>query len=235
MVTTTSNSKENRVTVTNNAAKHYSDMSQTYANQAKNSADSAKEIETEIAELLDDAGFSLVKQNINNIKTVADNINNLGNGQINWGIITGTLSSQTDLVSALDLKADTSDLADVATSGSYDDLEDTPTIPAKVSDLANDSGYLTSIPSEYVTESELNQKGYLTAHQSLSGYATEQWVLSKNYLTQHQDISGKQDALTTEQLAAITAVANKANSSDVYTKTEIDTKLGDIETLLSEV
>lgn len=38
------------------------------------------------------------------------------------------------------------------------------TVPTKVSELTNDSGYLTS-------------------HQSLSGYATQSWVESKNYLT----------------------------------------------------
>lgn len=35
-------------------------------------------------------------------------------------------------------------------------------IPNKVSQLDNDSGYLSSIPSEYITESELSEKGYLT-------------------------------------------------------------------------
>lgn len=34
-------------------------------------------------------------------------------------------------------------------------------IPAKTSDLTNDSGYLTQIPEEYVTETELGQKGYV--------------------------------------------------------------------------
>lgn len=49
----------------------------------------------------------------------------------------------------LDTKANTADLAKVATSGSYSDLSNTP---AKVSAFANDAGYLT-------------------AHQSLDGYA----------------------------------------------------------------
>lgn len=34
-------------------------------------------------------------------------------------------------------------------------------IPTKTSELTNDSGYLTSIPSEYVTETELTSKGYV--------------------------------------------------------------------------
>ena len=36
-------------------------------------------------------------------------------------------------------------------------------IPTKVSELENDSNFLTSIPSEYVTETELTEKGYLTS------------------------------------------------------------------------
>ena len=38
------------------------------------------------------------------------------------------------------------------------------------------TNYLTEIPAEYVTESELNAKGYLTQHQSLAGLATETFV-----------------------------------------------------------
>lgn len=40
---------------------------------------------------------------------------------------------------------------------------DTSAIPTKVSQLSNDKGYLTSVPSEYITETELNNKGYLTS------------------------------------------------------------------------
>ena len=34
------------------------------------------------------------------------------------------------------------------------------TVPTKTSDLTNDSGFITSIPSEYITETELETKGY---------------------------------------------------------------------------
>ena len=40
-------------------------------------------------------------------------------------------------------KANSADLADVATSGDYEDLINTPTIPTNVSDLTNDAGYIT--------------------------------------------------------------------------------------------
>lgn len=46
-----------------------------------------------------------------------------------WGHITGTMVDQTDLKNALDAKVDSSSLATVATSGSYNDLLNTPTIP----------------------------------------------------------------------------------------------------------
>ena len=88
-------------------------------------------------------------------------------------------------------KANISDLSTVATSGSYNDLTNKPTIPNKTSQLQNDSGYLTSIPNEYVTDEELNVKGYLTSIPS--EYITETELNSKGYLTQHQDISGKVD------------------------------------------
>ena len=45
---------------------------------------------------------------------------------------------------------------------SVDDKADKSEIPTNVSQLTNDKGYLTSIPSEYITETELNNKGYLT-------------------------------------------------------------------------
>ena len=52
-----------------------------------------------------------------------------GTGSATWGLIGGTLTNQTDLKNVLDSKADTSSLATVATSGSYNDLSNKPTIP----------------------------------------------------------------------------------------------------------
>lgn len=46
-------------------------------------------------------------------------------------------------------------------------------MPTKVSDLTNDAGYLTAIPSEYVTDSELTAKGYVTNTElNNKGYVT---------------------------------------------------------------
>ena len=64
-------------------------------------------------------------------------------------------------------------LADVATTGEYADLNGVPT---KLSDFTNDKGFISSIPTEYVTETELNAKGYLTSHQDISGKADKTTV-----------------------------------------------------------
>ena len=66
------------------------------------------------------------------------------------------------------------------------------TIPTKVSELENDSnfvtetaletkGYLTAVPAEYVTETELDQKGYLTAIPA--EYVTDTELNNKGYVT----------------------------------------------------
>jgi hypothetical protein len=39
-------------------------------------------------------------------------------------------------------------------------LIDAITVPTKTSQLTNDSKFLTSVPSEYITETELTNKGY---------------------------------------------------------------------------
>ena len=56
-------------------------------------------------------------------------------------------------------------------SGNYDDLNGNPTIPTKTSELTNNSGFISEIPSEYITEEELNNKKYLTSIPS--EYVTE--------------------------------------------------------------
>lgn len=46
-------------------------------------------------------------------------------------------------------------------------------LPTKTSQLANDSGFLTGVPAEYVTDAELTQKGYETTqsvNNKLEGY-----------------------------------------------------------------
>lgn len=71
------------------------------------------------------------------------------------------------------------DLSGYATKDELNAKADINDIPTKTSELQNDSNFLTSIPSEYVTDTELNNKGYLTQHQSLDDYATKSYVSSE--------------------------------------------------------
>jgi hypothetical protein len=76
-------------------------------------------------------------------------------GGVAWGGITGTLSAQTDLQSALDGKYSTT----------------------------NPSGFITSSAlTGYATESFVTSQGYITAS-ALTGYATESFVTSQGYIT----------------------------------------------------
>ena len=111
----------------------------------------------------------------------------------------GHLISDIDtLQEALDDKLDYVILAPVATSGSYADLTDTPTIPTKVSELQNDNKYLVAVPSEYVTEqelaAELAQKSdidHIHKYGEITGVPTIPSKISelkndKNYVTQNE-------------------------------------------------
>lgn len=101
--------------------------------------------------------------------TVIAKLNNTGGGgsggSSTWGSIGGTLSDQTDLQTALNGKMNNVTLATVATSGSYNDLSNTPTIPTVPTNLSSFTDDLGTSPTH--THSQ-----YLTQHQSLTGYQT---------------------------------------------------------------
>lgn len=60
---------------------------------------------------------------------------------------------------------------------------DKTSIPTKLSELENDSGFLSEIPTEYVTEDELAEQGYLTETQlNEKGYVTETALAEQGYL-----------------------------------------------------
>ena len=91
------------------------------------------------------------------------------------------LNAKVDKVSGKSLIAD-SEIERLSSVTNYDDTgiknilnskANTSDIPTKVSQLSNDNGYLTKVPSEYITETELNNKGYLTEHQDISNLATK--------------------------------------------------------------
>ena len=106
-------------------------------------------------------------------------------------------------------KANTADLSDVATSGDYNDLTNTPTIPTKTSELTNDAGFLTAHQdiSGKANTADLSDVATSGDYNDLTNTPTIPTKTSEltndaGFLTAHQDISGK---------------ANTADLSDVAT------------------
>lgn len=95
-------------------------------------------------------------------------------------------------------------------------ITDFPSIPSKVSQLTNDSGFISSIPSEYVTDAELNSKGYLTEHQDISGKADVSYVDNK-ISTLTNVVNGKQD-----NISDLTAIRNGAALGSTAIQEETD-------------
>lgn len=85
-------------------------------------------------------------------------------------------------------------------------------IPTKTSQLTNDSNFLTSIPNEYITEDELEEKGYLTEHQDLTDYALK---------SELPTVPTKTSQLTNDS-GYLTEIPSK-----YITEEELETKLGD--------
>lgn len=132
---------------------------------------------------------------------------------------------------------DYEDLDDVAFSGSYNDLTDTPTIPViptNVSYFTNDAGYLTSHQdiSDKVEYSELSQVAFSGSYNDLENRPTIPTVPTNvsafnndaGYLTQHQNLS---DYATKAWVGQQGYITEHQSLSNYYTKTEMNIALED--------
>lgn len=88
-------------------------------------------------------------------------------------------------LSAKGFITDISGKADTEHKHSLSDIEDysAPDLSeyAKRSEIPDVSDFIKEIPAEYITETELDAKGYLTEHQSLEDYAKKEELFSKSY------------------------------------------------------
>jgi len=131
-----------------------------------------------------------------------------------WGGITGTLSSQTDLQSALDGKYSTSNPSGYITSSALTGYATQAWVDAQ--------GYLQAgALTGYALESWVTSQGYLTSA-SLTGYATESWVTSQGYLTSAPvlSVAGKTGSVTLDNtdISGLGTMAT-ASTSDYSTTT----------------
>ena len=95
----------------------------------------------------------------------------------------------------------------------YDDTE----VKHRLTELENKPVVDTSV---FVTENQLNEKGYLTQHQSLENVVTKEELESKGYLTIHQDIS---NLATKEELANI-VTKDELEGKHYVTEEELNNK-----------
>ena len=154
-------------------------------------------IPTKTSELTNDSGFATEQWVENKHYLVAADIAGKADSS--------NVYNKTQVDNKLALKADKSD------------------IPTKTSELTNDSGFVSANNLAYVaTSGSYNDLTDKPTIPSLDGYATEVWVEGKHYLVA-ADIAGK------------------ADSSTVYTKVQVDSKLegkadvGDIPTKTSDL
>lgn len=175
-------------------------------------ADKIETIQTSISEssnlVTSKAVYDFVLSNIGNTNSTLDTVKKNLDAEI-AGLKTADASINSD-ISSLKTTVDNIVIPDVSGFATKDELSayaKASSVPTQVSQLSNDSGYLISVPDEYITESELNSKGYLT---------------------QHQDISGKQDVIS--DLDSIRSGANKgatalqAVPSEYVTEEELNAK-----------
>ena len=76
--------------------------------------------------------------------TIDDELSTTSENPVQNKVITNALGGKANSSHTHSASDITSGLASVATSGSYNDLSNKPTIPSKTSDLTNDSGFITS-------------------------------------------------------------------------------------------
>ena len=95
-------------------------------------------------------------------------------------------------------------------------------IPTKVSKLENDANYLTKSEAD-ATYAKIGS-GSGSEGVDLSDYVTKEELENKGYLTEHQDITGKQDVI--EDLDSIRSLANSA-LQEVPAEYVTDTELTD--------
>lgn len=124
-------------------------------------------------------------------------------------------------------------LTEVQANEKYALKGDIPNVSNFVSDTQlSDYALKTEIPnSETIVNKaveEVEKKGYLTEHQSLTGYVTEAHLEGKNYLTQHQDISKLATKQAVDDVAAkVTQLENRPVTSS-YDDSEIKREIKEL-------
>ena len=103
-------------------------------------------------------------------------------------------------------KANSSDLATVATSGAYSDLSGRPTIPTKTSELTNDSGFITSAQVPTIDDTSVSQTSVW------SSYKTSNELANKANTSALADYQPKTDNTLATTDKTVVGAINELNS-----------------------
>lgn len=148
------------------------------------------ELPTKTSELTNDSGFITI-DDVPEV-TVPTKVSELENDK-------GYLTEHQDishLATKAELPTVPTKVSELENDSKFITIDEVPevTVPTKTSELTNDSGFITindvpvlEVPEEYVTETELNDKGFLTEHQDISHLVSKEWVNNQNYATE-QDL-----------------------------------------------
>lgn len=174
-----------------------------YANNAAEVAQEFNALKDKIGEIPDDKTIiamiqeasyddAAIQAGIAANKEAIDTLNGDGEGSVKKTIadatvnplnITGATVGQVAKIKAVDTEGKPTEWV-------------TANIPTKTSDLINDDGFIKNIPDEYVTEAELEAKGYLTQHQDLTNYALKSEIPTLEDYAKISELDAKQDKLT---------------------------------------
>ena len=120
----------------------------------------------------------------------------------------------------------------------YSDLFDRDFSTLSVDAIANaGDGVVYFTPDTH----QIIKDGVVYGYEDLTGYVTEQWIENKGYLTEHQDISGKVDVTDFEEASFVTSAAlnyinsNKQDQLDNTLQTTSKTIVGAINELASQI
>ena len=160
-------------------------------------------------------------------------------GDVSWGNIKGDITNQIDLQNELTIKVNRAELARVATSGSFNDLLDKPTIPTKTSELTNDSGFLTEHqPLKTINNESIVGTGNITIEGFSGNYndltnkptiptKTSELTNDSGFLTEHQPLK----TINNESIVGtgnITIEGFSGNYNDLTNKPTIPTKTSEL-------
>ena len=202
---------------------------------------SADDIPTNISDLTNDSGF-ITSSDLPTVPTKVSDLENDSNFVTNSKMLEAIANAQlgngedSDIDLSIYQPIEESTLTTTAKTipTAINELKsglDGITVPTKVSDLENDSNFITSIPEEYITETELNAKGYLTSHQDISGLQTKTdnklATTSKEVVGAINEVKSSVDGITvptktsdlTNDSGFITSIP-----SEYITETELETK-----------